>query len=109
MDPEYEQTLELTEKSDVYSFGVLLLELVTGRRAINDNIRLVDWAQKYMDNVEYKIAFLVDSELERHEYNLDELESLIDIIKQCTQVPCPTLCKGCYQLLRNQKLGRGRR
>lgn len=86
MDPEYAETQELTEKSDVYSFGVLLLELVTGQRAISDNINLVDWAQKYMDNVESKTAFLVDSELERHEYTLDELKSVMSIIKQCTQV-----------------------
>ncbi|KAG0591502.1 hypothetical protein KC19_1G179700 [Ceratodon purpureus] len=86
MDPEYAETQELTEKSDVYSFGVLLLELVTGQRAISDNINLVDWAQKYMDNVELKTAFLVDSELERHEYTLDELKSVMSIIKQCTQI-----------------------
>nr|XP_024392136.1 probable receptor-like protein kinase At1g49730 isoform X1 [Physcomitrium patens] len=84
MDPEYELTQKLAEKSDVYSFGVLLLELVTARRAINDNMRLVDWAQKYMNN-ESKVAFLVDSDLE-HEYNMDELKSLISIIKLCTQV-----------------------
>lgn len=84
MDPEYERTQELTEKSDVYSFGVLLLELITARRAISDDIRLVDWAQKYMDN-ESKIALIVDSDLE-NVYNLHELKSLIFIIKLCTQV-----------------------
>ncbi|KAJ3690431.1 hypothetical protein LUZ61_019595 [Rhynchospora tenuis] len=34
LDPEYLGTFQLTEKSDVYSFGVLLVELVTGRRAV---------------------------------------------------------------------------
>lgn len=84
MDPEYERTHELTEKSDVYSFGVLLLELVTARRAISDDMRLVDWAQKYMDN-ESKITLIVDSDLE-NVYSLHELKTLISIIKRCTQV-----------------------
>lgn len=84
MDPEYVMTHELTEKSDVYSFGVLLLELISARRAINNNEKLVDWAQKYMDN-DSKVAFLVDSDLE-HAYNSNELLSLITIIKLCTRV-----------------------
>ncbi|KAK7292971.1 hypothetical protein RJT34_15830 [Clitoria ternatea] len=47
--PEYQRTGQLTVKSDIYSFGVVLLELITGRRAI-DNARpgrhqnLVVWA-----------------------------------------------------------------
>ncbi|KAF2307366.1 hypothetical protein GH714_026656 [Hevea brasiliensis] len=48
--PEYARGGELTIKSDVYSFGVILLELITGRRAIdttkpNDEQNLVAWAQ----------------------------------------------------------------
>ncbi|KAL8166953.1 hypothetical protein V2J09_008452 [Rumex salicifolius] len=48
--PEYMSTGQLTKKSDVYSFGVVFLELLTGRRVI-DNSRpseeqnLLDWAQ----------------------------------------------------------------
>ncbi|XVF62644.1 hypothetical protein PTKIN_Ptkin09bG0024900 [Pterospermum kingtungense] len=48
--PEYAMTGQLTLKSDVYSFGVVFLELITGRKAI-DNMRapgehnLVAWAR----------------------------------------------------------------
>jgi serine/threonine-protein kinase PBS1 len=34
--PEYFMTGQLTMKSDVYSYGVLMLELISGRRAIDD-------------------------------------------------------------------------
>ena len=48
--PEYAMTGQLTLKSDVYSFGVVFLELITGRKAI-DNARahgehnLVAWVR----------------------------------------------------------------
>lgn len=46
--PEYAMTGQLTTRSDVYSFGVVFLEIITGRRAI-DNTRppeeqnLISW------------------------------------------------------------------
>ncbi|GFP83152.1 putative serine/threonine-protein kinase [Phtheirospermum japonicum] len=36
LSPEYAHTGHLTRKSDVYSFGVVLLEIVSGRRPIDD-------------------------------------------------------------------------
>ncbi|KAJ9554261.1 hypothetical protein OSB04_018306 [Centaurea solstitialis] len=35
LDPEYLQTNQLTDKSDVYSFGVLLVELLSGKKALS--------------------------------------------------------------------------
>ncbi|KAG6470419.1 hypothetical protein ZIOFF_071492 [Zingiber officinale] len=40
MDPEYYRLRRLTEKSDVYSFGIVLLELVTGYKAIHRSMEV---------------------------------------------------------------------
>jgi len=45
--PEYASSGKLTEKSDVFSYGVMLLELITGKRPVDNSITmddtLVDW------------------------------------------------------------------
>ncbi|KAE8687594.1 Receptor-like serine/threonine-protein kinase [Hibiscus syriacus] len=66
--PEYIMTGHLTVKSDVYSFGVVLLELLTGKRSM-DNIRpsreqsLVEWARPLLRDHK-RLDRVIDSKLE---------------------------------------------
>ncbi|CAN4094690.1 unnamed protein product [Withania somnifera] len=66
--PEYVATGRLTAKSDVYSFGVVLLELLSGRHAV-DNTKvgieqnLVDWAKPYLGD-KRKLFRIIDTKLE---------------------------------------------
>lgn len=45
IDPEYAQTSRLNEKSDVYSFGIVLLELLTSKKAVEDEVNVLDWVR----------------------------------------------------------------
>lgn len=83
MDPEYVITQELTEKSDIYSYGVLLLEIVTGRRAIQEGRNLVEWSQTYMIS-DMRISELVDPSI-KSSFNMEQLHTVVSIVRWCTE------------------------
>ncbi|KNA10133.1 hypothetical protein SOVF_147280 [Spinacia oleracea] len=86
--PEYLSTGQSSEKTDVFGFGILLLELITGQRALdfgkaaNQKGAMLDWVKKI--NQEKKLEILVDKEL-KDKYDGIELEEIVQVFLLCTQ------------------------
>ncbi|KAF2296068.1 hypothetical protein GH714_035974 [Hevea brasiliensis] len=84
--PEYMATGHLTKKSDIYSFGVVLLEILSGRRAIDKSKpsreeNLVDWARPYLGS-KRKIFQVMDARLEG-QYSLKDALKAATLAVQC--------------------------
>ncbi|CAN1329280.1 Probable serine/threonine-protein kinase PBL9 [Linum perenne] len=87
--PEYLATGHLTAKSDVYSYGVVLLEMLSGRRAIDKNRpsgehNLVEWAKPYLAN-KRKMLRIVDNRLEG-QYTLEAAFKVGVLAHRCISV-----------------------
>ncbi|KAL1365484.1 receptor-like cytosolic serine/threonine-protein kinase RBK1 [Arachis duranensis] len=80
--PEYFMHGLVDEKTDVFAFGVLLLELITGRRAVDSNSResLVIWAKPLLDAKQIKE--IVDPRL-GDQYDLIEMKNAMTTASLC--------------------------
>uniref|UniRef100_A0A1U8AIV3 non-specific serine/threonine protein kinase n=1 Tax=Nelumbo nucifera TaxID=4432 RepID=A0A1U8AIV3_NELNU len=87
--PEYLSTGRSSERTDVFGYGIMLLELVTGQRAIDfsrleeeDDVLLLDHVKKL--EREKRLDAIVDRNLNRN-YNSQEVEMMIQVALLCTQ------------------------
>ncbi|XP_051181993.1 receptor-like cytoplasmic kinase 176 [Lolium perenne] len=84
--PEYLATGHLTAKSDVYTYGVVLLELLTGQRALDKNRppgqhNLVEWARPYI-NSKRRVIHVLDQRL-GSQYSLPAAQKAAALAMQC--------------------------
>jgi serine/threonine protein kinase len=80
MDPVFLQTRPVTEKNDVYRFGVVILELISRKKATDDNNLVSNFLEAQKE--EKRVAKLFDNEIALAS-NLELLHSLARIATEC--------------------------
>ncbi|XP_030448295.2 receptor-like protein kinase 5 [Syzygium oleosum] len=109
LPPEYAHTTRVNENIDVYSFGVVLLELTTGREAIDgdEDMCLADWALHHIQDGK-PISDAIDEEIKDDSY-LGEISNIFELGIFCTAtLPSmrPTMKKVQQVLLKCSNMSR---
>ncbi|KDP43834.1 hypothetical protein JCGZ_20844 [Jatropha curcas] len=86
LDPEYYRLHYLTTKSDVYSFGVLLLEILSGRKAIDmqyEEGNIVEWAVPLIKSAD--ISAILDPLL-KPPPDIEALKRIANVACKCVRM-----------------------
>ncbi|KAK9933003.1 hypothetical protein M0R45_020218 [Rubus argutus] len=86
--PEYAATGRVTTKVDVYAFGVVLMELMSGRRALDETMpdersHLVSWFRRVLVNRE-NIPKSIDQTLDPDEETMESIYKVAELAGHCT-------------------------
>ncbi|XP_023512405.1 wall-associated receptor kinase 1-like [Cucurbita pepo subsp. pepo] len=88
LDPEYLLTSELTEKSDVYSFGIVLLELITGKKAVR-----FDGPEEDRNLAMYVLCAIKEERFEEvvekgmvSEANMEQIKEVAKVARECVRI-----------------------
>jgi len=81
-------TGRVTTRVDVYAFGVVLMELVTGRKALDDTVpdessHLVTWFRRVLINKE-NVPKAIDQTLNPDEETMESIYKVAELAGHCT-------------------------
>ncbi|KAG8643468.1 hypothetical protein MANES_11G040585v8 [Manihot esculenta] len=75
-----------SDKSDIYSFGITLLELITGRKPLDNGTDIVTWANlRIKKALNGKYANFVDSKL--RSFDDEQMHRMVSCINSCLNQP----------------------
>ncbi|KAF9606177.1 hypothetical protein IFM89_023632 [Coptis chinensis] len=86
--PEYAVTGRVTTKVDVYAFGVVLMEIITGRPALDETApeersHLVTWFRRFIVS-NNDVRKVIDPTLEADDETFENISKVIELAGHCT-------------------------
>ncbi|XP_019175346.1 PREDICTED: receptor-like kinase TMK4 [Ipomoea nil] len=86
--PEYAATGRVTTKVDVYAFGVVLMEIITGRKALDETMpdersHLVTWFRRVLINKD-NLRKAIDPNLDPDDETYESISKVAELAGHCT-------------------------